>query len=80
MSDDYISQADTRKKRKDCPTSIFLKIFFAKTSKRSNILTIFSNRVEGKNFRFCPHHPGKNGNSRPGGIPPGQERKFPPGW
>ena len=44
------------------------------------ILTIFSNRLEGKNSCFCSDHPGKNGNSRPGGIPRGQERKFPPGW
>ena len=44
------------------------------------ILTTFSNRIEGKNFCFCPYHPGKNGNSRPGGVPRRQERKFPPGW
>ena len=49
-------------------------------TKKIVILTIFSNRLEGKNSRSCPHHPGKNGNSRPGGVPRGQEWKFPPGW
>ena len=42
----------------------------------NHILTIFSNRLEGENSWSCPHHPGKNGNSRPGGLPPEQERKF----
>ena len=37
------------------------------------ILTILSNRLEGKNSWSCPHHLGKNGNSRPGGRSPGRE-------
>ena len=53
----------------------------------SYILTIFSNRLEGKEICFAlttrarmeiparvVYHPGKNGNSRPGG------QKFLPGW
>ena len=38
MSDDYNSQADPRK-RKDCPTSIFLKNFFCKDKQKEVIFS-----------------------------------------
>ena len=34
--------------------------FKASKIEKMTILTIFSNRLEGKNSWFCPHHPGKN--------------------